>query len=245
MSLESQIAELVSATTALVTTFNGKKKEIELALADAVAAVPNLSRFYFVDAIIGDDVLGLGTKTKPYKTLDKALDATPYGGTLRAVLLSDYDVNFHIKLQGRALILSGEGVNRRMNLKQFINPEDRSYRMGGFWFSERSSLEIYDLIIGFPDGASFQANELISAYYAMMFISSTGPSIIQARLIRCVLDVPDHFVGRLIRHDACSVILNFGSTVIPKSLYGKIISGIPAGTKPETLTNVLTNLVSL
>ncbi|MBA1195483.1 hypothetical protein G7007_21985, partial [Pseudomonas entomophila] len=68
MSLESTVADLVTATNALLATFSGKKNEINAALAAAIAAVPSNTKRYWVNQISGDDTAA-GTAEAPLKTI--------------------------------------------------------------------------------------------------------------------------------------------------------------------------------
>ncbi|QNM96394.1 hypothetical protein [Chitinimonas koreensis] len=79
MSLESNIADLVSAANALTAEFNAKASSINTAVASAIAAIPVNVVSYYVDSVVGDDS-ATGALEAPLKTLKAAIDRTPTGG---------------------------------------------------------------------------------------------------------------------------------------------------------------------
>ncbi|WP_162939262.1 hypothetical protein [Pseudomonas sp. TMW 2.1634] len=83
MSLESQIADLVSAANGLITVFSAKKSSIDAAVAAAIAAVPANKKIFYVHQLNGLDTND-GSITAPLKTIDKALANTPYGGSAQS-----------------------------------------------------------------------------------------------------------------------------------------------------------------
>lgn len=74
------MSALLAETTRLLTMFQDKEKGINASVAAAIAAVPEMSKDYYVNAISGDDLTGTGSYAKPFKTVAKAINAIPYGG---------------------------------------------------------------------------------------------------------------------------------------------------------------------
>jgi len=72
MSLESQVAALVTASNTLTNEVTAKQAAIDASVAAAVAAVPNLSATIYVDAVAGVDT-NAGDANNPVKTIDEAL----------------------------------------------------------------------------------------------------------------------------------------------------------------------------
>ncbi|WP_440029819.1 hypothetical protein [Chromobacterium amazonense] len=244
MSLESQVGDLVAATNNLIATFSGKKAEIDKAVAAAVAAAPAMKRVFYVDQTTGDDKIGLGTQTSPYKTIQAAIDATPNVGRVDVYLLSDYVLDVHVMLNGRRVVIRGANGQRRLQLNEFVNNYDNARRMGSFWHSEGASLELIDLVISLPDGSA-NASVPVSAYYAVNFASgSTVPLIGQVKLKGVAFELRGPFVGWF-SMNLPVIALQCEGTTIPSALNGVLIYGVAAGTKPETLPRVLTNLTSL
>ncbi|WP_155295460.1 hypothetical protein [Chromobacterium violaceum] len=246
MSVESQVANLVSTTNELINTFNKKKGEIDTAVSRAIAAAPLLERTWYIDQLKGDDKNGLGTEASPFVSIERAIEATPTGGTAQIQLLSDYTVSYHIRTSGRNLAIRANGGKKRLKLAQFFNDVDQSARMGGFWFYGNSTVELYDLVIQLPDGSNPPGR--ISSYYAMFFVSGgAGQPCISVRLSGCQWDLPlsGKFVGNIFNSWAACIIFTLSNTEMPNSLAGRIISGASAGINPATLSNVLTNLNSL
>lgn len=80
MSLETQIAALVTAANNLTGAVNGKMTEIDAAVLAAVQAIPNMAKTLYVDAVAGSDA-ALGTSAAPLKTIGEAMErtaTTPY-----------------------------------------------------------------------------------------------------------------------------------------------------------------------
>lgn len=245
MSLESQVADLVSASNKLITTFNDKKAAIDAALATAVAAAPEMKRGFYVDQVAGSDKTGSGTEAAPFKTIQAAIDATPSIGSVDVVLLSDYVLDTHVKLNNRRVVVRSVWPNQyRLQLNEFINIADNTRRMGSFWQSNNSSLSLEDLYVSLPDGAN--GSQLpVSSYYSLMFGSGASvPNIGQLRTYNVTFELRGTFVGKLIVNMPL-IALHCTSTTIPTGLNGKFLDGIAAGTKPETLPRIITNLSSL
>ena len=72
------LSQLQAELTSLRNYFNGKKTELEAAVAAAVAAAPTTERNLYVDAVDGLDT-NPGTSAAPFKTVDRALVLTASG----------------------------------------------------------------------------------------------------------------------------------------------------------------------
>jgi len=79
MSLESEIAALVTASNALTGEVSAKMAGIDAAVAAAIAAIPDLRRSVYVDAVTGDDN-NPGTAALPVRTVGMASERVPVGG---------------------------------------------------------------------------------------------------------------------------------------------------------------------
>ena len=89
----------------------------------SVAAAPSIVRAYWVDPQLGDDN-AIGTEASPFKTLQRAVDATPDGGRVTAVKeirRNRSDQVLEIVNQARELLvklindLTTHSVNLRVN----------------------------------------------------------------------------------------------------------------------------------
>ena len=72
MSLEQTIADLVAASNNLTGTINSKMSEIEQEVDNAVKAIPNLARSYYIDGINGNDAND-GSEASPLESIREAM----------------------------------------------------------------------------------------------------------------------------------------------------------------------------
>ncbi|MEX5504165.1 hypothetical protein Q1J61_10245 [Pseudomonas putida] len=243
MSLETEVAALTAVNNKLVDTINGKIAGINAAVAAAVAAAPEMHRNFFVDTVAGSDTDGLGSAASPFKTIQKAINSTPLGGRCDVTLLKDTTVAGHILLAGRKLALRGEvGAGRKLIINEFLYEGETLMRMGSFWHSDGSTLDISNLTVSFPASSAGD----LSAYYCFAFGSGTsGPILNQLRFYNCTLELRGTFRGRLFGPNTSLYALQMSSTVMPSGLAGLILPGVVAGTKSETIPHILTNLSTL
>lgn len=157
MSLEQQIAALVDASNNLTGAINGKVKEIDKAVDDAVTGIPqaiadNLYRVVYLDQTNGSDSND-GTYGKPVQSMRSIANKTPAGGSLDIRLLSDYvfeeteDASF---TNAQVRILSHD-ENRRKIKFNTSKTEDGKQVLRGF-FSRRGGLfNFYNINLELPD----------------------------------------------------------------------------------------------
>ncbi|HWD30938.1 hypothetical protein [Pseudomonas sp. GZD-222] len=244
MSLETDVANLVTKTTDLITYFNGKKAGIDAAVSAAVAAAPSISRAFFVDSQLGSDD-NLGTSASPFKTLEAAIKAVPAGGRADVTLQRDYTLSAHVVLSGRKLVVRGEpGAGRKLILNEFQVDNDGTVnrRMGSFWQGGESAVELVSLTLSLP--ATTPGDN--TAYYALSFGSgSSAPAVNQLRLYNLTFELRGAFLGTLMGPGSVLFQLALVGTSLPASLNGRLIPGIAAGTESKTLSHVITNLATL
>lgn len=241
MSLESQIAELIAVNNKLVDYFNTKKGAIDAAVSAAVAAAPNITRVLYVDQVAGNDD-NLGTTASPFRTIQRAIDVTPAGGRCEIWLLSDYTLSTHIRLFGHKILVRGEETKgRRLILNEFMPDNEALPRIGCFWQSAVSSVELSNLTISFPNSSAEVSN------YCALSISSgsNSPLLTSLRLHSCTLELRGTYRGRIIGPETSLVALAVYNTAIPSAMAGRIVPGVAAGTESKTLSHVITNLSTL
>ncbi|HGM4965920.1 hypothetical protein [Pseudomonas monteilii] len=243
MSLETEIAALVAANNKMVDYFNGKKAAIDAAVSAAVAAAPSIVRAYWVDPQLGDDS-AIGTEASPFKTLQRAVDATPDGGRVTAWLARDYVLDKSITTSGRQLVIAAvAGSGRKLICNEFM-PEgsDQLTRMGSFWLSNGSTLQLLNVTVSLPASSAGD----LSAYYALAFASgSSAPILMQVRMYNCTLELRGTFRGKLIGPGSALIALSMTGTAVPSALNGSLFVGIAAGTLSKDLGHIITNLSSL
>lgn len=91
MSLESQVAALVSAASKLTSEIAGKMKGIDQKVDQATQAVPSTIRAYsqrtfFVDAVEGSDTEGDGGSSSPFQTVGPLTNQFVAGGFFRVLM---------------------------------------------------------------------------------------------------------------------------------------------------------------
>ena len=243
MSLETEIAALVAVNNKLVDYYSSKKAAIDAAVSAAVAAAPSIVRVYWVDQQLGDDANGLGTEASPFKTLQRAVDATPDGGRVQAWLSKDYVLDKHINLTGRRLIVAGAaGSGRKLICNEFMPEGDTQLRVGSFWLSNDSTVQLVNVTVSLPASS---AGEL-SAYYALVFASgSSAPILMQLRMYNCAFELRGTYRGKLFGPGSVLFVLSMIGTAVPSALNGLLIPGIAAGTLSKDVGHVITNLSSL
>lgn len=118
MSLENQIADLVSASRGLIATFEQKKAGIDAAVLAALQALPANTRTFYVSALTGNDAAA-GTLQAPLKTLKQAIDRVPVGGFADIYLAEgeEHLIDSQITVANKVLILGKYGQGGRPVLK--------------------------------------------------------------------------------------------------------------------------------
>lgn len=245
MSLESEVANLVSNTSKLIDYFNTKKAGIDASVAAAVAAVPNMYRVWYVNQQTGDDA-AVGTQAAPLKSIEKAIASTPVGGTCAVRLMSDYVHTSVPLVMSAALNISSDqaGVKRKFSLIYKLEAEG-NYSLTGFGLTSGSSLGWLDITLVLPSPVGLNPvpsggpNAMVKAHasYVVTFCSIKFSS--------CDVQAPADFVGFLMiaLNNACA--FEAVGTSFPTNFAGRYIQGVAAGAAANTLPNVLTNLPTL
>jgi hypothetical protein len=251
MSLESQIADLVTATNSLIATFNTRKAGIESAVAAAIAAAPETTRNWYVDQVNGLDT-NAGTQAAPFKTVNKAIAATPNSGVCGIVLLSDYILDSQVSINCSLLIMKGEGGTRTLRPKYYAAVDALGVfsdnRLGGFTFQRQgASMEIREMNIHFPTAvgvtpapANSRLNSLLRTYG-----SYSVPPIMAVQMNTVTVTKEAGYLGALIGGGASCVALGCGGVSFPSDFGGFYIDGVAAGTDSKSVPRLVTNLATL
>ncbi|MGE0081997.1 MAG: hypothetical protein AB7U81_11930, partial [Thiohalomonadaceae bacterium] len=113
MSLETQIAALTTAANNLTNEVSGKMESINAAVANAIAAIPNNIRNYWVDPINGNDSND-GSQAAPFMTIKRACDGVPVGGVGEIILTNQNDryvLEHDVYLENKIITLLGADRN--------------------------------------------------------------------------------------------------------------------------------------
>ncbi|MEO2217418.1 hypothetical protein ABGV49_10160 [Chromobacterium vaccinii] len=246
MSLEGKIAELVTATNGLISTFNGKKNEIDQSVLKAVAAVPNLLKTWYVDQAKGDDKNN-GSENSPFSSIEAALNATPFGGGAVVFLKSDYVADRRVAVNGKFLYIVGAGDRKKYTVKYCdatYNGEDVRI-LSGFLFDFGAAISIGNLDIKLPSIAGDNPERMNTGYVSMFSsVAWGGQPVMQVKLWNSTISAPDDFKGWLVNSGGAAVAFEVATVKFSENLKGKYINGVPGGTLPSTLKWVLTNIDS-
>ncbi|WP_447042537.1 hypothetical protein [Vreelandella sp. H-I2] len=158
MSLESQIAALVSAANSLTSQVAGKMSGIDSAVQAAVQGIPQaiedkMNRIVHVDQLNGNDN-NSGTSTNPIKTIRKAAQDTPSGAAVTITLMSDYEfydltdsadfINAYVRI--RSLDVSD---HKKIKFNRYNN--DGKERVAGFGSRRGGLFNFYNVKLELPD----------------------------------------------------------------------------------------------
>lgn len=245
MSLESQIADLVSATNSLLTNFNNKKASIDTAVAAAIAAVPLMSKTFYVDQVAGVDTAD-GGLAAPLKTIQKAMSNTPVGGVCRVLLAGDYvlDINASIDLRCLDVGSSVPGTKRKLTLGHSLS-SDGSMRLNGFTFSNGAGLMLGDITLVLPSPAGITPAPPAFNNSVFKTGSSGSTPLLSVKLSGVDVQSAADSTATLFLLLSSAIIFEAVGSTFPSGFAGRYIGGISAGTAVNTHNNILSNLTSL
>lgn len=156
MSVEEQLSDVVQACNALTTVVNNKISEIDKALSQAVAKIPEVVRAegrkrLYIDQVNGsDDNDGLAL-SRPLRSLARAAFLTIPGGVCELYLLNDYE--FLIS-ESRAIFYSADVQVRSMDVYNPVTIKFNAYKiekyidqyfMSSFHFYQSGTIEFYNI----------------------------------------------------------------------------------------------------
>ncbi|MGA4453355.1 hypothetical protein [Pseudomonas fortuita] len=246
MSLETEIAGLSSKVTALIDYFTTAKTAIAKAVADAVAAGPEISRTFYVNQLIGDDN-GTGKSDSPLKTIDRAIAATPAGGMVDIILAENYTLASTVTVGSRRVMIRGEiegSTTRKLILNEFLAYNGLK-RFGGFQVTRGCSMDFGDMTLSLPDSAGGMSVGMDS-YYSLIFAGGSRlPGFMQVKLYSIAFELRGTFTGKIVGAGFPSLALTVSASTIPAALEGSLIAGVSAGKDPNTIPNLLTNITKL
>jgi len=148
MSLESQVAALVTASNTLTNEVTGKQAAIDASVAAAVAAVPNLVANIYVDNVAGVDT-NSGDINNPVKTIDEALTRTKPVTNIYLMAGQTYTLTKNNPLiTGITLLISKYGTGAKPILTQnsFANSDGINQSVYGILINN-SAIKIKDINI--------------------------------------------------------------------------------------------------
>lgn len=244
MSLEGKIAELVTATNGLISTFNGKKNEIDQSVLKAVAAVPNLLKTWYVDQAKGDDKNN-GSESSPFFSIEAALNATPFGGGAVVFLSSDYVADRRIAVNGKFLYIIGVGDRKKYTVKycDYLYNGEKIRILSGFSFDFGASVSVGNIDFKLPSIVGDEPDKMNFGYTSLFSsVAWGGQPVMQVKLWNSTVFAPDDFKGWLVNSGGAAIAFVGSSVKFSENLKGKYVYGVSGGTLPSTLNWVLTNI---
>ncbi|MNJ18965.1 hypothetical protein D3C77_132800 [compost metagenome] len=256
MSLETDVASLVTQTTKLIDYFNGRKASIDSAVASAIAAVPDTTRTWWVDPVTGSDSNDGKTSTTAFKSLNKAMAATPNAGQCNVNLMNDYTIEANIPLTVNYLVVYGiyavsSGVTPKIKFKYQVSTDAAgtpSTQLSSFiFYSQAANIELrsVDMDLPSPVGMSPQP---VTTRICSAFKTNAGsllPPVIGVTLQSVKVNKAADFIGALVGQASSAVIFQAVNCTFPSDMAGKYINTVAAATDLKILTNVMTNLGTL
>ncbi|CAI8780265.1 hypothetical protein [Pseudomonas donghuensis] len=245
MSLETDVANLVTKTTDLISYFNGKKAGIDAAVASAVAAVPNMERSWFVDFLAGNDK-GVGSAQEPFKTINQAVASTPVGGVCNVRLMSDYTHSGALLVSLNKLNICSDtpGVKRKFNISYYL-AGDGNNGLSGFVLASGEGLGFLDITLTLPSPSGVTPPPVGTANIMLKSYSVQIVACQALKFAACDVQMAADFSGYLMLYHNNAVIFQAVTTSFPAAFPGRYIFGVAGGTPSKDLSNVLTNLATL
>jgi len=177
MSLESQVAALVTASNELTNTVSTKQASIDAAVAAAVAAVPKLEVDIYVDNVAGLDN-NSGDINNPVKTIDEALRRIKPSTTIYLQSGQTHTLKTYPNIINSTLVIRsyGAGVKPILNQLAYTDINTNTQRAYGI-VCNNSSIKFIDLNI---QTAINNTTNAISFYYSgiVSTLSSTYVNIV-------------------------------------------------------------------
>ncbi|MCE0904716.1 hypothetical protein LU676_18410 [Pseudomonas alloputida] len=246
MSLETDVANLVTQTTKLLDYFGNKKAAIDSAVAAAIAAIPEGRKIFYVNQLTGDDNAD-GQAARPLKTIDKAIANTPFGGLCIVRLQTDYRMALNISVDARVLSIFSDttGVKRKIIPAYYMIADGTAHYLSGIVQSNGAQVLLSDITVDLPSPAGLNPAPVgfVNAFFKST--SNGGAVILAAKLSACEFTSPPDGTAYLVGAPNSAVVLEVLGTSFPASFGGRYISGIAAGSLPKDIPNIMTNLTVL
>ncbi|EKT4568612.1 hypothetical protein QEM43_004332 [Pseudomonas putida] len=247
MSLESEVAILSSEARGLLNYYNAKKAAIDAAVIAAITAIPETTRNWYVDPVIGLDT-NPGTAALPFRTIEKCLASTPNSGVCGVYLLKDYDLASQIDISCSLLVIKGATGVEKLRPKYYANVNNgvTDTRMGGFVFQRQgANIEMRELTLELPSpGGLTPLNSRLNSLFRT-YGSYSVPPLMGVQMNTVVVQKAADFGGYLISASVSCVAFGCGGVSFPTDFAGRYIDGISAGTDTKTVSRLITNLSTL
>jgi len=172
----------------LITVTIPNRAKIKQQMWDDVNAATGLwSRIFYIDAVNGDDNNpGTGTSDAPFKTLAKAIESIPNGGTGVITLLSDYTIPSRISTGNNKTILIRGPLNASQDPIYTLR-NDPTNPASQILINSNTKLYVQDLIIEANNNSAcahwatiFKATQTLSS---SLYIGRYNSSYLSTKII--------------------------------------------------------------
>lgn len=261
MSLTSDIATLVARYEALAAIFDGKKAEIDAAVANSIAAIPLLTVRYYVDAVNGNDAKDGQSVANALQTIGKVFQLAGQGRAIEIVLVSDYVMTSILSVPQNSnvhIIANGFDVNANPNVRRKLTftllPNEQSTISGEWQLSSfrcgstgLSSFDFTAIEIVLP---AMPATGTLTQHYYNGLVSQNAihaPTMFAMQVRSSTITTPANPAGWLMGlHTSRSAVLIINNVVSDSALMpGHWISGFASGAQVSASTRLLSNLATL
>jgi hypothetical protein len=200
----------------------------------------------------GDDTQSGLTSDAPLATLNKAIDLTPVGGVTNIRLMSDIHMSEDAVVRGKSInIISDGSVRHRISFEHYevvSNTNDFS-RIRSFEITDGGGVSIRTLTLVLPHSDGNFANNIYGTNSSIFQASPSNiaaASLTRAAVIDCNIERPLNSKITVASTSQGGLVLATRSIIeTDQPVAGFWVVGVPAGTDPATLSNILTNLPSL
>lgn len=263
-ALETEIAALTGKVDSLYETYRTKAQTIDQSVANALKAIPDNSKTYYVNAVTGADTNSGTSSSKPFRTIKAACDAVPVGGHGTIYLAATpyiYDLNGDIFLRNKTVYIRCEAnatTGNRPTIRQTLNA-DESVAYG--FFMQGAEVTFGHCAIETAtrsDGSAINTHSLIKrvdhmgAEVGLIFCDitlgatnlvtrSTGTASIWLQIYGSTVTRTVPGLGNLLHAASQPAIFGASNNVLPEGLtYADLISGVTRDSTGRTL-NVLSS----
>lgn len=254
MSLESSIAALATQGGLLLDLPQQFSTMASAKLAEHTAwwmsRAAAMEAVFYVDPVAGVDTAA-GTLVAPLKTIQRAVDLVPVGGTGWINLTGPVTLNAHITIKNRWISISSSSSTRHaINFERYsgtinatIHRRCYSFRLRGTASICISGLTLNVPALDFPYTTySSDGNDFLMGSDGVVWLGTHSIT-----LYSCDIAIPIAPFGALISDQMPLQFSLWSCTATNQALNGKIIRGITAtgGTATSTVPYITTNLTTV
>lgn len=233
-----QINDLINSNQALTAAYDAKKEAIDDAVSDAIAAIPNNFKVFYIDQVTGNDA-NPGTLAEPLASIDRALALTPVGGICDARLTSDYTHTTRIELNRQTLRLWGYQAVREFRPQWVVIDSEVEY-MAQFLPKLGSEVEMLNLDVYLPPDPA-QTFRYTHMRGFISGASSEMQSVLKSRFRDCAFYLNGSTVGSFFGAPEAYVFARFqGTTSFSGDFAGRLVQGVGGtGVDPADVLDVI------